>query len=100
MADVTFTGTGEILDNDRDVELLGYVRTINGNPSVEVGSANDLDLVPNTPAVTKALTGPPIPLSLSPCVGVPTPNFIPQGPMPVPNPAGVVLNSPTLEVIL
>lgn len=100
MAEVRFTGTGETLDNDRDVDILGLVSTVNGNPPVEVGSALDLDLVPATPAVTKGPFSPFVPLSLSQCVGVETPNFVPVGPMPVPNPAGVVLNGSRRDIIL
>ena len=100
MAEVKFTGTGETLDNDRDVDLLGRVTTFDGNPSVEVGTALALDLVPATPAVTKGEVSPFVPLSLSQCVGVPTPDFVPVGPMPVPNPDGVVLNGSVRDIIL
>jgi hypothetical protein len=100
MADVTFTGTGTVLDTDRDVQFLGRVRTVDGDPAVEVGSALALDLVPARPDVTKGAFLPAPFFSTSPCVGVPTPNFVPVGPMPVPDPDGVVLNSPTLEIII
>lgn len=100
MADVTFTGTGPILDNDEDVQFLGIVRTVDGDPAVQVGSANALGLVPNTPSVTKSQALPTPFFSTTPCVGVPTPDFVPVGPMPVPNPAGVVLISPVLEIII
>lgn len=99
MADVTFTGQGPILETDRDVALLGRVRLVDGQPAVEVGTALALDQVPNTPSLTTSKAQAPTPASSSPCVGVPTPDFVPQGPMPPPNPAGVVLNTPRLEVI-
>lgn len=99
MADVTFTGQGAILETDRDVTLLGRVRLVDGQPSVEVGSASALDQVPNTPSLTTSRAQAPTPASPSPCVGVPTPDFVPTWPMPSPNPAGVVLITPRLEVI-